>query len=92
MVDTAAALNLKDEKSVFKIKGAAHIGRAFELLADIGRPTTATNGYDLLTSEKELRAALEKLTELDPTERRIRLARNLGTDLPQTRGQGAARG
>jgi len=56
------------------MKGAAHIGRAFELLADIGRPVTATNTYNLLTSEKELKAALEKLTELDPTERRIRLA------------------
>lgn len=77
LVDTAAALNPKDEKSFFKIKGAAHIGRAFELLADIGRPVTATNAYDLLTSEKELKAALEKLTELDPTERRIRLAETL---------------
>lgn len=77
LVDTAAALNPKDEKSFFKVKGAAHIGRAFELLADIGRPTTATNAYDLLTSEKELKAALDKLTELDPTERRIRLAETL---------------
>jgi hypothetical protein len=77
LVDTAAALNPKDEKSFFKIKGAAHIGRAFELLADIGRPTTATNAYDLLTSEKELRAALAKLTEVEPTERRIRLAETL---------------
>lgn len=77
LVDTAAALNPKDEKSFFKIKGSAHIGRAFELLADIGRPVTATNAYDLLTSEKELRAALEKLTEQDPTERRIRLAETL---------------
>ncbi|MFT3783702.1 MAG: hypothetical protein QM790_16945 [Nibricoccus sp.] len=74
LVDTAAALNPKDEKSFFKVKGAAHIGRAFELLADIGRRVTATNAYDLLTSEKELRAALDKLTEIDPTERRIRLA------------------
>ena len=31
LVDTAAALNPKDEKSFFKVKGAAHIGRAFEL-------------------------------------------------------------
>jgi len=77
LVDTAAALNPKDEKSFFKVKGAAHIGRAFELLADIGRPTTATNAYDLLTSEKELKAALDKLTELEPTERRIRLAETL---------------
>ncbi|MFH1498165.1 MAG: hypothetical protein ABII82_10105 [Verrucomicrobiota bacterium] len=74
LVDTAAALNPKDEKSFFKIKGASHIGRALELLADIGRPATATNAYALLTSEKELRAALEKLTELEPTERRIQLA------------------
>jgi hypothetical protein len=77
LVDTAAALNPKDEKSFFKVKGAAHIGRAFELLADIGRPVTATNAYDLLTSENALRAALEKLTELDPTERHIRLAETL---------------
>lgn len=74
LVDTAAALNPKDEKSFFKMKGAAHIGRAFELLADIGRPVTATNAYNLLTSENELKAALDQLTELDPTERRIRLA------------------
>lgn len=77
LVDTAAALNPKDEKSFFKIKGAAHIGRAFELLADIGRPVTATNAYDLLTSENALRSALGKLTEVDPTERRIRLAETL---------------
>ena len=74
LVDTAAALNPTDEKSFFKVKGAAHIGRAFELLADIGRPVTATNAYDLLTSETALKAALEKLTELEPTERRARLA------------------
>lgn len=74
LVDTAAALNPRDEKGFFKVKGAAHIGRAFELLEDIGRPTTATNAYDLLTSEQSLRAALDKLTELEPTERRIRLA------------------
>ncbi len=77
LVDTAAALNPKDEKGFFKVKGAAHIGRAFELLSDIGRPVTATNAYDLLTSETALKAALEKLTELDPTERRIRLAETL---------------
>jgi len=74
LVDTAAALNPKDEKSFFKIKGAAHIGRAFELLSDIGRPVTATNAYDLLTSEKALRAALEELTNAEPTLQRIRLA------------------
>ncbi len=77
LVDTAAALNPKDEKSFFKVKGAGHIARAFELLADIGRPTTATNAYDLLTSEKELKVALDKLTTLEPTERRIRLAETL---------------
>lgn len=59
LVDTAAALNPRDEKGLFKVKGAAHIGRAFELLADIGRPVTATNAYDLLTSERQLKATLE---------------------------------
>lgn len=77
LVDTAAALNPKDEKSFFKVKGAAHIARALELLADIGLPPTPTNAYMLLTSEKELKGALDKLTELDPTERRIRLAETL---------------
>jgi len=77
LVDTAAALNPRDEKGFFKVKGAAHISRAFELLADIGRPTTATNAYDLLTSETQLKAALDKLTELEPSERRIRLAETL---------------
>lgn len=74
LVDTAAALNPKDEKSFFKIKGAAHIGRAFELLADIGRPVTATNAYKLLTSEKALTAALDELREAEPSIRRIQLA------------------
>jgi len=74
LVDTAAALNPKDEKSFFKIKGAAHIGRALELLSDIGSRPTPTNAYALLTSEKELEAALTKLTEKEPTHRRIRLA------------------
>ncbi len=77
LVDTAAALNPKDEKSFFKTKGAAHIGRALELLADIGTPPTPTNAYSLLTSEKQLKIALEKLTELEPTERRIQLAETL---------------
>jgi hypothetical protein len=74
LVDTAAALNPKDEKSFFKIKGAAHIGRAFELLADVGRPVTATKAYDLLTSETELKAALAEMAALEPTVRRLRLA------------------
>lgn len=74
LVDTAAALNPKDEKSFFKVKGAAHIGRALELLSDIGLPPTPTNAYMLLTSDKELQKALDKLTELEPTERRIQLA------------------
>lgn len=77
LVDTAAALNPKDEKSFFKTKGAAHIGRALELLADIGTPPTPTNAYMLLTSERQLKTALEKLTELEPTERRIQLAETL---------------
>lgn len=74
LVDTAAALNPKDEKSFFKVKGAGHISRAFELLSDIGRPVTATNAYKILTSETELKLALEDLTKLDTTERRIQLA------------------
>jgi hypothetical protein len=53
LVDTAAALNPRDEKGFFMVTGAAHIGRAFELLADIGRPTTTTNAYELLASERE---------------------------------------
>jgi hypothetical protein len=77
LVDTAAALNPKDEKSFFKIKGAAHIGRALELLHDIGRRPTPTNAYALLTSQSELEAALTKLTEQEPTMRRIRLAETL---------------
>ena len=77
LVDTAAALNPKDEKSFFKTKGAAHIGRALELLADIGTPPTPTNAYALLTSERQLKTALERLTELEPTERRIQLAETL---------------
>lgn len=77
LVDTAASLNPKDEKSFFKAKGASHISRVLELLTDIGRPPTPTNAYELLTSERSMKAALDKLTELDPSERRIRLAETL---------------
>ena len=74
LVDTAAALNPKDEKSFFKVKGAGHISRALELLSDIGQAPTPTNAYALLTSAIKLRAALDKLTEVDPSARRIQLA------------------
>jgi hypothetical protein len=74
LVDTAAALNPKDEKSFFKVKGAGHISRAFELLSDIGRPVTATNAYNLLTSEDELKTALAELTKKDATLRRVQLS------------------
>jgi len=74
LVDTAAALNPKDEKSFFKVKGAAHISRALELLSDIGQAPTPTNAYTLLTSEIKLREALDKLTEVDPSARRTQLA------------------
>lgn len=74
LVDTAAALNPKDERSFFKTKGAAHIGRALELLAELGRPPTPTNAYMLLTSENELKGALNQLAELDPIPRRLQLA------------------
>lgn len=74
LVDTAAALNPKDERSFFKNKGAAHIGRALELLTEVGKPATPTNAYTLLTSQTELLGALKKLTELDPNPRRQKIA------------------
>lgn len=74
LVDTAAALNPKDERSFFKNKGAAHIGRALELLAELGLPATPTNAYMLLTSETELLGALRKLAELESNPRRLKLA------------------
>lgn len=74
LVDTAAALNPKDERSFFKIKGAAHIGRALELLTELKRPVTPMNAYMLLTVPTELQAALNALAELDPTPRRQQLA------------------
>ncbi len=74
LVDTAAALNPKDEKSFFKVKGASHISRALELLSDIGQAPTPTNAYALLTSEPKLKDALNKLTDVDPSPRRIQLA------------------
>ncbi len=74
LVDTAAALNPKDERSFFKIKGAAHIGRALELLTELNRPATPTNAYMLLTVPTELQAALTALAEGDPTPRRQQLA------------------
>jgi hypothetical protein len=74
LVDTAAALNPKDEKSFFKVKGASHISRALELLSDIGQAPTPTNAYALLTSEIKLKEALNRLTEVEPSARRIQLA------------------
>ena len=74
LVDTAAALNPKDEKSFFKIKGAAHIGRTLELLTEIKRPATATNAYKLLTVKSEMEGALNELAEGTPTPRRQELA------------------
>jgi hypothetical protein len=74
LVDTAAALNPKDEKSFFKIKGSAHIGRVFELLGEIGRPVTATNAYDLLTTEESMTSALTALAAMTTTERRVQLS------------------
>jgi hypothetical protein len=74
LVDTAAALNPKDERSFFKNKGAAHIGRALELLTEIGMPATPTNAYTLLTSETELLGALKKLAEGDASPRHLKLA------------------
>ncbi len=73
LVDTAAALNPKDEKSFFKVKGAGHIGRALELLCELGHPTTPTRAYKLLTSEKALTDALAKLLDLKTTNRRNQL-------------------
>lgn len=74
LVDTAAALNPKDERSFFKTKGAAHIARALELLAETNQAPTPTNAYRLLTSNTELESALEKLAQRDPTQRRLQLA------------------
>jgi hypothetical protein len=73
LVDTAAALNPKDEKSFFKVKGAAHIARALELLSELDRPATATNAYDLLTSRGALAAALHDYADKKTTLRQRRL-------------------
>lgn len=74
LVDTAAALNPKDERSFFKNKGAAHIGRALELLTEIGDAATPTNAYRLLSSEDELLNSLKRLADLDANPRRLQLA------------------
>ncbi len=74
LVDTAAALNPKDEKSFFKVKGASHISRALELLHHIGRAPTATNAYALLSSDEAMKAAISKLRDVGITQQHIRLA------------------
>ena len=74
IVDTAAALNPKDERSFFKNKGAAHIGRALELLTEIKKAPTPTNAYALLTVSEELKGALRSLAGLPPTARRQQIA------------------
>ena len=77
LVDTAAALNPKDERSFFKTKGTAHLARALELLAELGRPATATNAYILLTSPAEMDKALHQLADLAPSANRVRLAEQI---------------
>jgi hypothetical protein len=77
LVDTAAALNPKDERSFFKTKGATHVARALELVSEIGRRPTATNVYTVLTSTTEMEKALGQLAALDPTLRRANLAEHL---------------
>jgi hypothetical protein len=77
LVDTAAALNPKDERSFFKTKGAAHLARALELLSELGRPTTATNACTLLTAPLEMEGALRQLAEKEPNARRVQLAEQL---------------
>jgi hypothetical protein len=79
LVDTAAALNPKDEKGFFKVKGTAHIGRALELLSELGRAVTPTNAYSLLTSPNQLKIALMELTKKDSTMRRQRIAESLNS-------------
>lgn len=74
LVDTAAALNPKDERSFFKTKGAAHIARALELLTLLNQRPTATNAYRLLTVKSEMEGALNKLAEETPTPRNQELA------------------
>jgi hypothetical protein len=73
LVDTASALNPKDEKSFFKSKGAAHIGRVFELLDTLERPVTATRAYELLCSASAMAEAIDKMRTMDYSERRVRL-------------------
>ncbi len=77
LVDTAAALNPKDERSFFKTKGAAHLARALELLSELGRPATATNACTLLTAPLEMEGALRQLAEKEPNTRRVQLAEQL---------------
>lgn len=73
LVDTASAMNAKDEKSFFKSKGTAHIGRVFELLGTLGRPVTATNAYELLSSETAVAEALQEMTKMPYTDRGTQL-------------------
>ena len=77
LVDTASALNPKDEKSFFKAKGAAHIGRVFELLDTLGRPVTATRAYELLSAEPVMAEALQGMTKLEDSARRLQLVATL---------------
>jgi hypothetical protein len=74
LVDTAAALNPKDERSFFKTKGAVHLARALELLHEVGRPVTVTNAYKLLASDAQIEGALAELRKAPPSLRKAELA------------------
>jgi len=84
LVDTAAALNPKDEKSFFKTKGASHIVRAFELLGYLKRPITATNAHRVLTSKTYRDEALGELAKQDTTAKILALTNHLAATFDES--------
>ncbi|MGC4073990.1 MAG: hypothetical protein QM760_16060 [Nibricoccus sp.] len=84
LVDTAAALNPKDEKSFFKTKGTGHIVRAFELLGYLRRPVTATNAHLVLTSKAYRDVALVELGKQDTTARILALTNHIAATFDES--------
>ena len=78
VVDTASSLGQRGEKSFFRSQAQTHIGKAIELLVEIGGEVTLSKVYGVLLNDGELVSALRELSALYPSERRQALVDHFG--------------
>jgi len=74
IVDTASSLTEGRQDAFFKPMAQIALANALQLLEEIDEPVTLTRAYHLLTSQRILTDALERLQLNEATEARIRLS------------------